>query len=627
MRRPTPSCRLTPRPLTPACASSSTPRTPAHRATIINCTKCARAPIVLGSPKTAPHHMSGFEIAPPAAWSTRTRVPGASRSAQAAAVGAVRLRHGDLRGADPLSCACLGAWARGASGREGAPGHHLASTPETKTRWRRCGPARSRGPSSPWASALDTARRRRAQLRGGRFAARRERRSWSPAAGGRGVSDRWRRSRGPRSGAGPTRLSSPAFRLGRRHVVMTSANESYDPIAYVDGDARHDWGTRSLPRSTTAHPMRPTTPWCDRSGAGGPVMCAARALCAHRPLLPVDAARPPACERAQSTLRGEVCAPGSVTTEAPRELSGAHFRSCVEHFGACLRSPMCWCTTATRRTLSTQYARSGRGCTIGAFNTSCPPGRCLPSRLTGRWWAPSRRQRLRVEAACGAAAAGGRARGFGSQDRLWPVRLPAARSNPRAVRMACACWRRYRADEPMLPTALRAGVEPRRCAGPALAESEWPRPDLSCRLFDGCRVGATLPRATTKGQAAAEWRRSPTRERGALSARCSAAGLDRPRAGSPPCATTHADAEHSLVSLAIHTRRRRREAPPRGLRRPGRDHVLDTAVLSAAFFRTASWLERTLDQFAPTGLRVLVPDRLPPTRAISFGQAAVAAAL
>jgi hydrogenase maturation protein HypF len=54
---------------------------------------------------------------------------------------------------------------------------------------------------------------------------------------------------------------------------------------------------------------------------------------------------------------------------------------------------------------------------------------------------------------------------------------------------------------------------------------------------------------------------------------------------------------------------------------------LDTAVLSGGVFQNRLLLDRTVDRLAETGLRVLVPERLPPNDGgISFGQAAVAAA-
>ncbi len=54
---------------------------------------------------------------------------------------------------------------------------------------------------------------------------------------------------------------------------------------------------------------------------------------------------------------------------------------------------------------------------------------------------------------------------------------------------------------------------------------------------------------------------------------------------------------------------------------------VNTAVLSGGVFQNRLLLERCAAGLAETGLRVLIPRRLPPNDgAISYGQAAVAAA-
>ena len=53
----------------------------------------------------------------------------------------------------------------------------------------------------------------------------------------------------------------------------------------------------------------------------------------------------------------------------------------------------------------------------------------------------------------------------------------------------------------------------------------------------------------------------------------------------------------------------------------------ETVVLSGGVFQNRLLLERTATQLCDAGLRVLVPERLPPNDGgFSFGQAAVAAA-
>ena len=56
-------------------------------------------------------------------------------------------------------------------------------------------------------------------------------------------------------------------------------------------------------------------------------------------------------------------------------------------------------------------------------------------------------------------------------------------------------------------------------------------------------------------------------------------------------------------------------------------HGLQAVVLSGGVFQNRLLLERTSALLTPVGLRVLVPERLPPNDGgIAFGQAAVAAA-
>ncbi len=51
-------------------------------------------------------------------------------------------------------------------------------------------------------------------------------------------------------------------------------------------------------------------------------------------------------------------------------------------------------------------------------------------------------------------------------------------------------------------------------------------------------------------------------------------------------------------------------------------------MLSGGVFQNRLLLERTVERLTATGLRVLIPERLPPNDGgISYGQAAVAAAI
>ena len=78
-----------------------------------------------------------------------------------------------------------------------------------------------------------------------------------------------------------------------------------------------------------------------------------------------------------------------------------------------------------------------------------------------------------------------------------------------------------------------------------------------------------------------------------------------------------------LRPLPQRARRRRRRRPARGGREPQESTIV---VLSGGVFQNALLLERTSAALS-AGLRVLVPERLPPNDGgISYGQAAVAAA-
>ena len=60
---------------------------------------------------------------------------------------------------------------------------------------------------------------------------------------------------------------------------------------------------------------------------------------------------------------------------------------------------------------------------------------------------------------------------------------------------------------------------------------------------------------------------------------------------------------------------------------PASEHGIATVVLSGGVFQNRLLLERTAALVREAGLRVLVPERLPPNDGgIAYGQAAVAAA-
>ncbi len=266
---------------------------------------------------------------------------------------------------------------------------------------------------------------------------------------------------------------------------------------------------------------------------------------------------------------------------------------------------------------------------------------------------------------------------------LWPVRLPGGDAAAREPwRMACAWLAASLGEEvPEVPAALQPQVAPDRWERVArLAASGLASPPTSSagRLFDAvaalCGLRATV---THEGQAAAEleWAADP-REGGAyplpVIREAPSSSPHRPasrgtQTGStpfhPPEPTCLGPATASAPLPALSTRAASRlpavldaretiRALVADLNRgidvatvAGRFHnglALGTAeacaaeaarrgtelvVLSGGVFQNALLLERTKGRLERAGLRVLVPERLPPNDGgIAFGQAAVAAA-
>jgi hydrogenase maturation protein HypF len=220
---------------------------------------------------------------------------------------------------------------------------------------------------------------------------------------------------------------------------------------------------------------------------------------------------------------------------------------------------------------------------------------------------------------------------------LWPVRMPGGAAAVRQPwRMACA-WLAEASGEPRsLPRGLAGAVNPGRWRAVAqIGSSPAVSPVTSSmgRLFDavGALCGLVIE-ASYEGQAAIEleaaaWRAGARHgsyvieltdgERGRLldpraALREIAADLD---SGTPPptvAARFHAGV--AAVTVAALTG----IASERGV---------DTAVLSGGVFQNRMLLESVASGALAAGLRVLIPERLPPNDGgISFGQAAVAAA-
>ena len=240
--------------------------------------------------------------------------------------------------------------------------------------------------------------------------------------------------------------------------------------------------------------------------------------------------------------------------------------------------------------------------------------------------------------------------GFERAGLLLPVRLPGGTAAIREPwRMACAWLEAAREEgereprlpgrEPPLPRTLAGLVEPRRWREvAALARSGVASPVTTSmgRLFDAvsalCGVRASV---NYEGQAAAELEAVADRgERGAYPLPV-IAGQPAVPGGCEPllldarltvlAAVQDLYAGPSLVSARFHNAVA--TATATACARVAEGHRLDTVVLSGGVFQNRLLLERTAHAVEQAGLRVLVPERLPPNDGgISYGQAAVAAA-
>jgi hydrogenase maturation protein HypF len=228
--------------------------------------------------------------------------------------------------------------------------------------------------------------------------------------------------------------------------------------------------------------------------------------------------------------------------------------------------------------------------------------------------------------------------GFDRAGLLWPVRLPGGeRAIREPWRMACAWLVAAGDDEPPLPPALAGQVEPPRWRDVAeLARSGVASPQTTSagRLFDAVSALCGIrPRVNYEGQAAAELEALADRDEHAayplplvarephpvplrLDARETVRAVVRDLAAGEEPAVIAARFQNAVAGATA-------AACVDVARRRG----LDTAVVSGGVFQNRLLLERTVERLADAGLRVLVPERLPPNDGgISYGQAAVAAA-
>ena len=220
---------------------------------------------------------------------------------------------------------------------------------------------------------------------------------------------------------------------------------------------------------------------------------------------------------------------------------------------------------------------------------------------------------------------------------LRAVRLPGGdRAVREPWRVACA-WLGQICDDadeaPSLPGTLANSVTPERWGTIArLARSELaPIATSAGRLFDAvaalCGVRATV---TYEGQAAIELEAAVDHaERGeyaiALESHDGVLELDPRAAVSAIASERAAGVPIGAVAARFHTGLARGTAS--ACEQIAGARGINIVVLSGGVFQNRVLLERTVAELEQAGLRVLVPERLPPgDGGISYGQAAVAAA-
>jgi hydrogenase maturation protein HypF len=224
--------------------------------------------------------------------------------------------------------------------------------------------------------------------------------------------------------------------------------------------------------------------------------------------------------------------------------------------------------------------------------------------------------------------------GFKRAGFLRPVRLPGgARAIKEPWRMACA-WLVAAAEDPPPPAMLADVVEParwREVVELARKGTASPLTSSAGRLFDAvaalCGIRA---RVNYEGQAAAELECAADRsETGAYPLPVDGDGpltLDARPTVLAALRDAEAGAWAALVSARFHNALV--AATATACERLAEGAGLDAVVLAGGVFQNRLLLERTSERLADAGLRVLVPERLPPNDGgISYGQAAIAAAL
>jgi hydrogenase maturation protein HypF len=223
-------------------------------------------------------------------------------------------------------------------------------------------------------------------------------------------------------------------------------------------------------------------------------------------------------------------------------------------------------------------------------------------------------------------------RGFARAGALWPVRLPGGdRAAREPWRMACAWLAAAGEAEPQRPAHLADRVDARSWNAIArMATSGFAAPVTTSmgRLFDAIAALCGLrTHATYEGQAAIELEAAADHaERGAYELPVTDDGrLDARPTVREVMADQQAGTSPALISARFHhaVAAATTAACAGAAAQAGTERV----VLSGGVFQNRLLLEDTAERLRAHGLRVLVPERLPPNDgAISYGQAAIAAA-
>jgi hydrogenase maturation protein HypF len=217
-------------------------------------------------------------------------------------------------------------------------------------------------------------------------------------------------------------------------------------------------------------------------------------------------------------------------------------------------------------------------------------------------------------------------RGFERAGHLWPVALPGGdQAAHEPWRMACA-WRSAAGGD---ARPLRGVDEARWRAVARMAETGMASPPTTSvgRLFDAVAALCGLRlEVSYEGQAAMELEAAcDSSERGAYPLRAVAGVLD----ARETILAIDRDVSRGVAAGTIATRFHHAlaDATAAECAQLAADRGIEIVVLSGGAFQNRRLLERTAPALEDAGLRVLVPERLPPNDGgVAFGQAAVAAA-